>query len=306
MCGNVAPVARDVAGGGECLWHGPPVLFGRFLRVVVGCASAVGALPALAEAYVVSGSNTLVLEDAGGLTQVWTASCDVTDGAVDAVLTTAGKDLRFFAAPEQPLEVGVDTTVHAIADGASGTYGYAAVPGARVMARLTVRCGTADVFDEAVLDSAPVTTEPVIVAPVRILDAVTLQDIGGDGIPLGSTVELVGIEVLANPRAGEFVDVVFSGAGVDVTLTYAEADFVSGRLAISPQLTPTAVGDLIVEARFEGAAAEALTLQVVPAADEPPDDEARAAIDGGCGAASAGLPWATGLLLWRRRRRSRG
>lgn len=272
----------------------------RFLVLAAFGAGALGVVPAAAETYSVSATNVLAVDGGGGLVQAWTAGCEATDAAVDAVLTTTGKDLRFFAAPEQPLEAGVDSTVHSIADGGTGSYEYAVVPGSRVMARLTVRCGTSEVFDEATFDSAPVTIPPVIVSPVRILDVDTLQDVPGAAIPLGSTVELVGIEILANPRGAEVVDVEISGAGVATTLSFADADFVAGSVAISPQVTPTAVGDLIVAARFEGVGAEAVALSVVQPTDGLPDGNGEGATDGGCGATGSGMPWVLGLLLWRR------
>ena len=273
----------------------------RFLMLVACGACAVGAVPAMAEAYRVSATNVLALDGEGGLAQAWTADCEASDGAVDAVLTTAGKDLRFFAAPEQPLEAGVDNTVHSIVDGATGRSDYAVVPGARVMARLTVRCGTSDVFGEAAFDSAPLTVPPVIFPPVRVLDVDTLQDVPGAGIPLGSTVELVGIEILANPRAAEVVDVDISGAGVATTLSFADADFVAGSVVISPQVTPTAVGELVVAARFEGVGAEAVALSVVLPTAGLPDGTNGQAFDGGCAATGSGIPSAVLLLLWRRR-----
>jgi hypothetical protein len=273
----------------------------RFLMLAAAGAGALVAVPAAAETYSVSATNVLAVDGGGGLVQAWTATCEATDAAGDAVVTTTGKDLRFFAAPEQPLEAGVDSTVHSIADGATGSYEYAIVPGARVMARLTVRCGTSDVFDEATFDSAPVTIPPVIVSPVRVLDVDTLQDVPGAAIPLGATVELVGIEILANPRAAEVVAVDISGAGVVATLSFADADFVAGKVVISPQVTPTAVGDLVVAVRFEGVVAEALALSVVqPSDDGLPDGNRGGASDGGCGATGVGMPWVLGLLLWRR------
>jgi hypothetical protein len=295
--------ATSLAVGNPCGMVPPVCDVRRFLMVVACGAGALGATPAMAEAYSVSATNVLALDGEGRLVQAWTADCEATDGAVDAVLTTTGKDLRFFAAPEQPLEAGVDNTAHSIADGATGSYDYAVVPGARVMARLTVRCGTSDVFDEATFDSAPVTIPPVIVPPVRVLDVDTLQDVPGAGMPLGSTVELVGIEILANPRAAEVVDVDINGAGVATTLSFADADFVAGSVAISPQVTPTAIGELVVTARFEGVAAEAVALSVVLPTDGQPDGNNRQASDGGCAGTGSGFPSAVVLLLWRRRSR---
>ena len=264
--------------------------------------------PTRAESYVVSADNTLALDRAGSLTQAWTAACDAADPSVDAVLTTTGKDLRYFAAVDEPVEVGVDTTVYGLEGGASGRYEYAVVPGARVMARLTVHCGTSVVFDEGVFDSAPVTMAPGVNAPARIVDVDTLQDLQGGTIPLGRTVELIGIEVEANPRAAEVVEIVIRGAGIDTTLVFGDADFVDGSAVISPQVTPTAVGALTVEARFEGVAAEALVLTVVPTADAPDEQEASDVAAAGChlcgGRVDAGLAVALmGIAVGRCRRR---
>ena len=302
---GVAPCFLDVDGRGPALWHGDFVNRIRVVLLSVVMGAWVG--PTRAESYVVSADNTLALDRAGALTQAWTAACDAADPSVDAVLTTTGKDLRYFAAVDEPVEVGVDTAVHGLEGGATGSYTYAVVPGARVMARLTVHCGTSVVFDEAVFDSAPVTMAPGVNAPARIVDVDTLQELQGGTIPVGRTVELVGIEVEANPRAAELVEVVIRGAGIDTMLIFGDADFVDGSAVISPQVTPTAVGALTVEARFEGVAAEALVLTVVPTADGPDEQEASEGAAAGChecgGAADAGLPVALLLVTARRRRR---
>jgi hypothetical protein len=305
MCVGVAPVPQDVDGRGEVLWHGHRVMGTRVFLLSVVMGAWVG--PARSETYVVSADNTLALDRAGALTQTWTAACDAVDPSVEAVLTTTGKDLRYFAAVDEPVEVGVDTTVHDVEGGATGRYEYAVVPGARVMARLTVHCGTSVVFDEAVFDSSPVTVPPRVNAPAKVVDVDTLQELQGGTIPVGRTVELVGIEVQANPRAAEVVEVVIRGAGIDTSLVFGDGDFVDGSAIISPQLTATAVGALTVEARFEGVAAEALMLTVVPASVGPDEQEASDVAAAGChslgGRVDAGLPAAVMVFAAGRRRR---
>ena len=236
------------------------------LMVLVAGVSA----PAAAEAYTATAQTALSLDRGLGLVQTWSATCEATDPAEDAALAATGRDLRFFAAPEQPLEVGVEGATFAVDEEASGRFIYAAVPGARVIGRLTVRCGTADVFDQVVVDSAPITVAPLLEAPARLVDAVSLAEIDAPLVS-GEVIEFSGLAILANPRGSEVIDVHLIGAGVDLTVTLGPTDFVDGRATLSPQVAPTEVGDIVITAELLGVASEPLAFIVV--ADDGDDDD---------------------------------
>jgi hypothetical protein len=263
---------------------------------------------ASAEAYEVSAETALTLDREGQLSQSWTAACVGTDVADGATIRSAGKDLRYVEALDEPLEQGVDPDTFAVDGAASGRYVYTVVPGARVFARLSVRCGSDDVFDEVVVDSAPVTLAPSLSPPSRVVDADTLVAVSPDAIAVGSTVELVGVVVAGSPRGSERIVVRFSGAGVDGSVELSQEDFADGRATLSPQLTVTSVGQITIEAELAGAVSAPAVLTVVPIDEAPPpgfvgdDSAAGCAAMGGSDNLLAGSALVLGAVVRRRRR----
>jgi hypothetical protein len=251
--------------------------FAVAVAVVAGYADGVAA-----ESYDVSAESALTIDREGRLSQSWTATCVAADAAADAVISSAGKDLRFVESLEEPLEQGIDADTYDVDEPAGGRYVYALVPGARVLARLKVRCGSDEVFDEVTVDSAPVTVAPQLSPPSRIVDADTLNAVGPDAVPVGSTIELVGIVVGGSPRGSETIDVHILGGGVDQTVTLGQEDFADGRATLSPQLSLTSVGQVTIEASLAGAVSSPFSLTVVPFDEAPPPGTGDDTLSTGC------------------------
>lgn len=283
--------------------HGP-----RALHALVAAVS-LWAGAGHAERYTLTADNTLAVDREGRLVQSWSVSCVADNADGEAVISLSGKELRFFAAAEERLAVGVDTVTWPLGE-VTGRYEYVVVPGARVMARLTARCGAGDVFDAIVVDSAPVIMAPRLVGPERIIASDTFAEVDGDALPVGRPVELVGLQVEGSPRGTEVVTVTIDGAGIDTTLTLGPADFVFGAAFIAPQLLPTQPGPIDIRVELLGASSSPLSLMAVDAGEAPEEPLPDDGLEAGAGCAASGAIPATvtaslALLgLCRRRRGS--
>jgi hypothetical protein len=290
-------------------------------NLVVGVVAAVfvfvigGAGAARAETYTATGTTSLAREaSTGALLQEWSIACASAAPASVATLVPGGHELRFAAAPDQVLVVG-DTADDAVAVVSplvqtSGLYTYDAVDGVHVFARLDVRCGGPEIVDAIVVVSAPIVTPPALAGPVLVTRLDTLAPVDVGALPVGVEVELAGVRLRASPRGDDVVELVVSGAGVEVVRTFGADDFIAGELVAAPRVTPTAVGALTLQASLLGIASAPIALTVV--ADEEPGTGAPVAADepAGC-AAGRGGPGDVGLLqlflalgAGRRRRRA--
>jgi hypothetical protein len=277
--------------------------------VVVG---AVGRDAVAEEGYAVDVASALVVDDAGGIAQSWSATCVATDAAADARITVSGKDLRFVAARDEVLAVSVDDSAFAVDAVAAGGYDYdaALVAGAHVFARFAARCGSDDVFADAVVDTAPVVLPPLLSAPFAVRRTDTFETVSLSAIPAGVEVELVDVAVQARPRGEERVVVSVRTSFVEVArVELGAADFdVGGRALVSPAFVATA-GALQIDASFEGASAVAIDGEVVPVdivAEGEGEGEGDVDVGGGCSAGGgdkAVLSTMLVALLVRRRRR---
>lgn len=270
-----------------------PTAASAVTAALMALVAGLGSGAARAERYEVTATSALALDREGGLVQSWAVDC-VGDNAVEgAAVTLSGKDLRFFLADEEPLEVGVDGVSYALGE-STGQYRYRAVPGSRVIARLDVRCGGPVVFDAVVVDSAPVIVPPVLAGPESVVDIVDLSERPADGLIVGRTVELTGLRIEASPRGTEVVTVTVAGAGLDEAFTLVADDFSDGSAVIAPSLTPNLPGEIVVTAELLGAVSSSLRLQAVIDNDLPGNDEQRRSEElSSCGA--GGLPG--GLVL---------
>jgi hypothetical protein len=273
-------------------------------------------LPAwAAETYEVTATTTLEPAGRHSLHQRWTADCVAGDVVEGAAIAPGGKDLRFFAAPDEVLAVSVDDARFAIADGSAvdGGYDYDDVVGAHVFARFSVACGSDAVFDEAVVDSTDVVTAPGLDAPFTVRRVDDFAVVRADEVPAGVVVELVDLAVRARPRGAERVVVTIVDAlGTALGSIELGSDDVGvdGRAVVSPQVVTSALGDLTVIASFLGESSDPLVFTVVDdpgAAEGEGEDDLIAPGGGGCagGGAAAGegaVVVFAGLLLRRRRR----
>ncbi|MDP2339460.1 MAG: hypothetical protein Q8O67_00770 [Deltaproteobacteria bacterium] len=279
------------------------------MRWMAAVAAIALSAPAMAESYTVTATTSLTLID-GVLEQAWSATCTAVEGSLAAVITPGGKDLRFFAAPDQVAAVGVDELTYPIDGEAGASYRYDGVVGANVFARFTVRCGTVDLFDEEVVESLPIVVAPALSAPSSVQRADTLLSIASGRIPVDVEVELVGIGVSGNPRGGEVLAFTITGPGVDVSSELSPDQVgAEGLASLSPRFTATELGQIVVDVSLLGVSAQPLLFTVVeddevpgPIDDPPPGTNLQGAgcQGGGVPAASAAL-----LLLLRRRRSSR-
>ena len=283
------------------------------MRTLTALALAVCSGPALAaESYAVTATTSLSL-DGDTLVQRWTASCVGIEAAATALIVPGGKDLRFFAAPDEVAAVGVDEQTYGIEGEAGASYDYDGVTGAHVFARLTVRCGTLEVFDEVVVESLPIVVPPGLDAPSSVQRDDTLLPVPGGVIPVGVEVELVGLGVRASPRGDELLAFSITGPGVNVSGELSSDEVgADGRAALSPRFTATGVGELVVDASLLGVAATPLVFTVVPAddiIDPDPDDPPPGGVQS-IGCQSAGPPGVMAsaalvvAVLLRRRRRA--
>lgn len=275
--------------------------------VVLLVTSSISMSAAGTEAYRAAAVTTLSLE-AGELVQRYTVSCEATDAAAGAHLATASRDIRFFLAPDQAAAASVDEAVFAVDDVITDGWTVAALPGARLFARLVARCGTADVFDEITVDSAPLIVAPQLTLPSALQRTDDLRVVGLETIPVAVEVEIVGLSLLASPRGDEVVTIEAVGAGVDTRFDVTAADIVDGRAAVAPSFTATELGDVVVTARFFDVISAPVTLLVVD------DDGGKGGVgltggsDTAASCASSSSPLMTAsllslLLLLRRRRR---
>jgi hypothetical protein len=282
--------------------------------VVVGVALAVAA-GARAESYVATGTTTLARDGATGeLVQVWSSACESVDPDPSASLLPGGRELRFAAARDQVLVVGdqddLSLVVTAPLVETSGTYRYAPVDGAYVFARLDVRCGGPEIADTRVVESLPIVTPPGLAGPFGATRTDTLVAVDLDALPVGVEVELAGLEVRAQPRGDDRVELRFVGAGLDERRAFSADDFADGRLEVAPRLTPAAAGALIVTASLREVDSAPLALTVVGVDAGGDDAIVGDTVDTGCAAAGAPgrswLPVAACALLARSVRRRRG
>ena len=268
-------------------------------------------LPTWAESYDLTAATSLSL-DGDVVVQAWSATCTGTDPNAEAVIVPGGKELRFFAAPDQVAAVGVDELTYPIGAEAVAEYRYDDILGARVFARLTVRCGTADVFDEKIVESLPLVVAPALALPSSVQRSDTLLPVADHIIPVGVEVELVGLGLLGNPRGDELLVFSIAGPGVDVTGELSADEVVDGHASLSPRFTANDVGEVVIDVSLLGAAATPLRFEV--AVDDNPDPDPDIGggdlfgSDGGapsCSArapgAGAGLAGVVALLLRRRR-----
>jgi hypothetical protein len=299
-------------GGGRARRGGVAGLAARAAVVVVVVAGAGGAR---AESYVATGSTTLARDGATGeLVQVWSSACESVDPDPSASLLPGGRELRFAAARDQVLVVGdqddLSLGVTAPLVQSTGTYRYAPVDGAYVFARLDVRCGGPAIVDTLVVESLPIVTPPGLAGPFGATRTDTLVAVDLDALPVGVEVELAGLEVRAQPRGDDRVELRFVGAGLDERRAFSADDFADGRLQVAPRLTPAAVGALVVTASLRDVDSAPLPLTVVGVDAGTDDAVVEDAVDAGCAAAGDGdcawLPWSALAILplGVRRRRS--
>lgn len=259
-----------------------------------------------AETYRATAETTLSVED-GEFVQRYSVSCVAEDPAEDARLTTVGRDLRFFLAPELPVATGVDGTIHSPDDVVAGEWRAALIPGARVFARLVARCGSANVFHQVTVDSSPVVVPPELTAPSTLQRTDDLRVVGLETIPVGAEVEVVGLSVHASPRGTEAVTIHIEGAGIDESFDIRAADIGTGTTAISPTFTPTTTGSVVISATFldssslpvELAVIEADTISVVDGGEDIVVSSCNAGVE----PASASLFVLVAGMLRRRRQR---
>lgn len=273
------------------------------------------ASPARATEQYAASASTSLRVDGDEFVQSYRIACDATDASSTARLTTTGRDLRLLSAPSPPLVSGVDSVDHVVDEVVDAEWRAAIVPGARVFARITARCGSDDVYDEVVVDSDVVVTAPELRAPARLQRTDDLRGIDGQRVPVGVEVELIGLEVIASPRGEEsvFVDVV--GAGIDERFEIAARDIDRGRTAFTPSFTPTTTGTISITARFFDVASAPITLTAVvddgsadtgDAGEGEGDVAIAGSADGGCSAVGGvAIPLALVVLGRRRRRRGR-
>ena len=305
MAAALKPLQGNIGiGVAPCFGMHLPRKPGKILALLAACASvstAVGLAPPAhaAGVYTLTASTSLTL-DGATVVQRWTATCE---GEPDdeARIIPSGKELRFFAAPDQVAAVGVDDLSYAVGAGEVGAdYRYEGVVGARVFARFTVRCGTPDNFDEIVVESLPIVVAPALDPPTSVQRSDTLLPAVGGDIPVGVEVELVGLGVRGNPRGEELLVLTISGQGVDVAADLSSDDVgAEGVAFLSPHFTAFDVGDVIVQLSLLDTAAAPLSFNVVTNDDDdgPPPDPSDA--DGsavGCGHSGAPTT-ATGMLL---------
>ena len=278
----------------------------RTTLLALGLAAAPSA--SAAEGYTLTATTSLALEG-DVLVQQWSARCEGTDVDVAARVVPGGKDLRFFAAPDQVAAVGVDELSYALGADVGASYRYEGVVGAQVFARLTVRCGSASVFDEEVVESLPIVVPPVLEPPTSVQRADTLLAVPGGVIPVDVEVELVGLGVRGHPRGSELLSFSITGPGVDVGGDLSPDQVgAEGRATLSPRFTANALGEIVVDAALLGVAATPLRFTVVeddgtidPGPDEPPPGDGTQSV--GCQSAGAvSIVPLAGLLLRRRRR----
>ncbi|MBM4281767.1 MAG: hypothetical protein FJ137_13740 [Deltaproteobacteria bacterium] len=285
---------------------------GAAFPAAVGLALLFAAAPpGRAAGYVAAGTSTLVVsEDAAAWQQGWTAAC-VVDAPDDAATLTIVRELRFAADPVQVLASGDGAQALPLVEGGAGAFRWTAVDGVYVLARLVVRCGTDAVYDEVVVDSAPLIVAPAVEPPWAVTRTDALGSIDGTTVPAGVEIELTGLGVRAAPRGADVVTVRAVGAGVDAAFEFVAGDFVDGRLVVSPRLRPTMAGTIRVDAALRGAASTPLDFVVVDDTLLPGGGEPRSPVSGsdGCAATTAGVPVLPAATLvgavafgWRRRR----
>lgn len=300
----------------------PPLPGSHGLRVAAVCVLVAAATTAqAAETYAVTATTTLAVQARGALQQTWTAECVAEEASLDAVIAAGGKDLRFFEARDEVVAFSVDDQTQPITAPASGAYLYDNVFGAHVFARLTVRCGAAKVFDDAVVESVDVVTAPGLDPPFSVRRTDTLTTIPGDDLPGGVVLELVDLPVLARPRGSEVVVVrVSDDDGVELSsVELGAVDLgIEGRALVSPRFTSPASGLVTVRAEFLGSSSDSLVFRVGEGGDEGEGEGFEGEGEGGDGGsrfsscASGGVPGVVGVagvafvvvVAGRRRRRA--
>jgi hypothetical protein len=268
----------------------------------------------MAESYTLTATTSLSVGVDGVLEQAWSATCIAEEANVEAAIVPGGKDLRFFASPDQVAAVGVDELSYPLAGQAAASYRYDGVVGAHVFARFTVRCGTAAVFDEEVIESLPIVVPPRIGPPTSVQRADTLLPIAAGTIPVDVEVELVGLSVLGAPRGDELLAFSITGPGVNVSGELSPDQVgAEGFASLSPRFTANDLGEIIVDVSLLGTSAVPLVFTVVqddgdpdPDPDEPPDgNDLRSVGCSNAGVATAPAALIALLLRLRRRRRRR-
>jgi hypothetical protein len=239
------------------------------LCIAVVIVVFAAAAPGHAESYAASGTSTLVRDaTTGELRHDWEARCETTDPSADARIASVALELRFSSDADQVWAVAEGQGGVAAHFAGSGTFRWPRIDGAYVFGRHVVRCGTAFVFDEQVIDSNPVVTPPVVTAPHSVTRTKDLVAVDPLSVPVGTEVVLGDIHVDAWPRGDDRVELAVRGAGVLVQLSFGATDFVEGKLTVSPPITPLQVGPLEIIAVLRGQESEPVVLQAAMDGDD--------------------------------------